>query len=218
MKISAAQAKAITEDWLKHFPTLGVYKPLHLLRRCGPMLVGICLNRAPSADIYKPTFHSHCLLRRSPAISLSLAMQLKAPNGSEASISSKFHETKLPEAAAKMKDLALLPMEGDIRLVDCETASARWLKDQQTPYWPTVLEDGILLRAWAGLDYSATLNDTEKVLRSWPAFVTDKLGGVAAWIARVEKAARNRDELAATLADEVAAHKLASLPTGSFIA
>jgi hypothetical protein len=218
MKITASQAKAITQDWLNHFPGLGRYKTLHLLRRCGPVLVGICLNRASSGDIYKPTFHTHCLLRKAPAISLSLAVQLRSSNGSDAAITTKLHEARLPNSAAKMKDLALLPMVGDIRFADYERASARWTDDQQTPYWPTVIEDVVLLRAWAGVDYSSALDDAEKMLQVWPAFVTDKIGGVAGWLTRVEKAAGNRDKLATTLEGEVATHKLAPLPAGRFIA
>lgn len=218
MKISAAQAKAITQDWQDHFPHLGVYKPHHLLRRCGPVLVGLCLNRASSGDIYKPTFHCHCLLRPFPTVSLSLAVQLKAPNGSDAAISIKFHEAKLAEATAKMRNLALLPLDADFGVNDFETACAHWLRQQQTPYWPTVMEDRILFHAWSGKDYVKTLHEAEATLKSWPSFVTDKLGGISIWMARVEQAAGNRDALAAVLASEIEVHGVESLPTGELVA
>jgi hypothetical protein len=217
MKITTAQAKAITQDWQNHFPSLGVYKPLHLLRRCGPLLVGLCLNRSSSGDIYKPTFHCHCLLRAFPTVSLSLAVQLTAPNGSDAAISTKFHEVKLPDAAAKMRVLALLPLDADFGVSAFDAACAQWLRQQLTPYWPAVMEDRVLLNAWVGNDYTKALHDAEATLKSWPAFVTDKLGGVAAWMSRVEQAAGNRDGLSSILASEIEVHGVAKLPAGDLV-
>ncbi|MBX3692646.1 hypothetical protein [Dokdonella sp.] len=216
MKISAAQAKSITKDWQNEFPSLGVYKPLHLLRRCGPILVGLCLNRASSGDIYKPTFHSHCLLRQFPTISLSLAVQLKAANGTDAAVSVKFHESKLAESATKMRALALLPFEGDLKLSQFDDACAKWLRQQQSPYWPSVLEDRVLLHAWSGVDFEKTLREAEAILKSWPSFVTDKIGGTSGWLARVDGMAGDRNALEDTLASEIEAHGLVNLPTGSF--
>ncbi|MGE3182975.1 MAG: hypothetical protein AB7N71_15210 [Phycisphaerae bacterium] len=216
MKISTAKAKSITKDWQNEFPSLGVYKPLRLLRRCGPILVGLCLERASSGDIYKPIFHSHCLLRQFPTISLSLAVQLQAANGAGAFISVKFHASKLAESAAKMRALALLPLEGDLKLSQFDSACAKWLLQQQSPYWPLVLEDRILLYAWSGMDFQKALREAEAMLESWPSFVTDKIGGTSGWIARVARAAGDRNALENTLASEIEAHGLINLPTGTF--
>jgi hypothetical protein len=217
MKITAAQAKSITQDWQNHFPSLGVYKPLHLLRRCGPLLVGLCLNRSSSGDIYKPTFHCHCLLRQFPTVTLSLAVQLTAPNGSDAAISTKFHAAKLPYAAAKMRDLALLPLDANFGLSAFDAACTQWLRQQPTPYWPTVMEERVLLNAWVGKDYTKALGDAEAALKSWPSFVTDKIGGVTAWLSRVEQVAGNRDGLASVLASEIEVHGVAKLPAGDLV-
>jgi len=216
MKITTAEAKAITQDWQNYFPSLGAYKSLHLMRRCGPVLVGLCLNRSSSDHIYKPTFHCHCLLRKFPTISLSLAVQLKAPNGSDAAISTKSHETKLRDAAAKMRALALLPLDVNFGIDEFDVACSQWLQQQQTPYWPAVMEDRILLYAWAGKDYTKALGEAEMALKAWPAFVTDKLGGISSWMTRVEQVAGNHDALASVLASEIYAHRVARLPFGDF--
>lgn len=216
MKISAAQAKSITKDWQNEFPGLGVYKPLHLLRRCGPILVGLCLNRSSSGNIYKPTFHSHCLLRQFPTISLSLAVQLKAANGSDAAVSVKFHEPNLKESAAKMRALAFLPFEGDLKLSQFDDACVKWLRQQQSPYWPLVLEDRILLHAWCRVGFKDALREAEVMLKSWPSFVIDKIGGRSGWLSRVERVAGDQSALENVLASEIEAHGLASLPTGTF--
>lgn len=218
MKISVAQAKNITKEWQSEFPSMGIYKPLHLLRRCGPIVVGLCLNRTSSGDIYKPTFHSHCLLRPFSTISLSLALQLKAANGTDAAISVKFHESKLAESAAKMRALSLLPYEGDLTLTQFDNACTEWLRQQQTPYWPSVLEDRVLLHAWAGMDFGRILREAKVILRSWPSFVIDKMGGVSGWLEQVEGRASDRNALEHTLASEIEVHGLANLPTGTFSA
>src|SRR5436190_8831039 len=121
---TSAQILQITKDWKDEFPSLGVYKPLHLLRRNGPLLSGICLDRTSSGDIYKPIFHYHCLLRSCPAISLSLAVQLKAANGTDASVSFRSHESSFAKSAEKMRALALLPLDGDITLRQFDEACA----------------------------------------------------------------------------------------------
>jgi len=213
MKITVAKAKAITQNWQNQFPNLGVYKPLHLLRRCGPLLVGICLNRSTSGDIYKPTFHCHCLLRKFPTISLSLAVQLKASNGTDAGISTRLEEAELTDVASKMKELALLPLDANFGVNEFDEACTRWLQQQQTPYWPSVIEDRVLLSAWAQKDYMRKLGDAEAELKSWPTFVTNKIGGVTAWMARVEQATRNHNELASVLASEIDVHGVANLPS-----
>jgi hypothetical protein len=38
--LTPAWKTKITADWSAAFPGLGVYKPLHLLRRAGPLLMG----------------------------------------------------------------------------------------------------------------------------------------------------------------------------------
>lgn len=151
------------------------------------MVVGLCLDRSASQDIYIPTFHAHCLLRRWPTISLSLNVRLKADNGADSCVrvTTKSDQEALSKAMARMKDLALLPLAGECRLADFESGAARWLKAQASPFWPMVLEDLILVRSWSGVDHGQALNDAEDVLRHWPRTVTDKVGGVDAWVARL---------------------------------
>lgn len=216
MKLSAAQASRITKDWQDEFPGLGVYKPLHLMRRCGPVLVGLCLDRTSSGDAYKPTFHTHCLLRQFPIISLSLAVQLKTANGTDTAVSVRSHESGLSNYAAKMRALALIPLEGELKLSQFDDACLQWLHQQQSPYWPMVLEDRILLHAWCGADFGKTLREAETILRSWPSFVTDKFGGTSGWLARVERIAGNRNVLEKTLTSEIESHGLAHLPQSDF--
>lgn len=57
MKLTQYLQDKITEDWARLLPGLGIYKPMRLLRRVGPMLTGICLDRDSGNEAYRPTFH-----------------------------------------------------------------------------------------------------------------------------------------------------------------
>ena len=76
-KLTPAVKRKITLDWHDCFPEMGIYKPLHLLRRVGPLLIGILLERDRTADRYLPTFYVHNLAKHFPVITLTLASPLR---------------------------------------------------------------------------------------------------------------------------------------------
>jgi hypothetical protein len=65
------EKKEALAQWNEHFPELKPWKTQHLLRRNGPLLSGICLDRTGDPGIYKPTYFIHNLLIPFPVISLS---------------------------------------------------------------------------------------------------------------------------------------------------
>jgi len=50
--LTKSAEKQITEDWQREILSLGVYEPRWLLRRVGPLLVGICLDRDSGGTSY----------------------------------------------------------------------------------------------------------------------------------------------------------------------
>jgi hypothetical protein len=64
-------ANKITKDWQRELPKLGINRPMSLLRRVGPLLVGVSLEREFGSR-YTPTFHVHFLGKQSPGMLLSL--------------------------------------------------------------------------------------------------------------------------------------------------
>lgn len=79
-KLTNKEQCRITKDWSCEFPTLSIYKPLWLLRRVGPLLIGICLERSSTGDRYNPVYHYHNLLIPRENITLSLAQPLMNKN------------------------------------------------------------------------------------------------------------------------------------------
>ena len=145
-------ARRITEDWAREFPGLGIYKPLWLLRRAGPLLVGVCLERSAAGDLYRPCFHVHFLGREFPCVSLTLATGL--PSGrSDAPgfIPVRRHQETYKAAAAAMAGQSPLPLAGDLRLGQVLRAYRAYAATPTGQLEPVLLyRDAILLTAWAG--------------------------------------------------------------------
>jgi hypothetical protein len=194
-----------------------VYEQLHLLRRCGPLLVGLCLDRSSAPDIYTPTFHVHCLLREFPTVSLTLFLRIQSANGCDDYVKLISHVKRLEEHVARMKKLAPLPLEGDVALRQYERAVRNWLKYIQSPYWPDLLEDRILIRAWLGAEYETTLDEAASEISSWPSHVLAKMDPLDVWYQRIKARAEDRAGLQRTLESEIEKHRVSKLPVGQFL-
>jgi len=214
--ISKQQQRAIADDWQAEFPTFGIYRPMSLARRCGPVLIGLCLDRG-SGDNYYPTWHYHCLLRPFPIISLSLATRLGEPSGSAVYVNLRVHAHRFVEIAIETRSSALFPLDGDLSLTQFETACEAWLRRQPAAMSPPVLADIVLLSAWCESDWQARLRRVESLASQWPQRVDDFIGGTANWLANLTAAASNRHELLRTMETEIATHKLLKLPVSQFI-
>lgn len=75
MKLTAAIKKKLSDDWCNALSGMTIWKPLWLLRRHGPLLVGVCLEPSRENEYYTPTAHVHSLVRRAPVVSFSLPVQ-----------------------------------------------------------------------------------------------------------------------------------------------
>jgi len=151
-KLTRSVNRRITNDWRREVPSLGVYRPRHLLRRVGPLLVGICLDRDSGGADYLPHFHVHCLAAIFPVVSLTLATSLRTERTDAADwVKVRWHDERYREAAARMVRQSLLPLEGDLRLAQVLDAYRRYMT---TPLgrWQSALlyRDMVLLSTWVG--------------------------------------------------------------------
>lgn len=76
--LNKSAEKQITADWQREMPSLGIYRPRHLLRRVGLLLVGVLLERDSGRDMYHPMFHVHCMGKALHFVSLTLCTQLRS--------------------------------------------------------------------------------------------------------------------------------------------
>lgn len=95
-----ATMRRITRDWDMQLPGFDVWKPMHLLRRVGPVLQGVALERSRSGDYYFATSHVHALTREFPVISLSLGHRVLRSSGQPEQIDAS--EAHLSDVAARL--------------------------------------------------------------------------------------------------------------------
>ena len=76
-KLTAATKKAVLGDWNNLSPAFAPHQPLHLLKRHGPILVGIYLKPTRDGTMYTPTAHIHNLCVAFPVVSLQLRAEAK---------------------------------------------------------------------------------------------------------------------------------------------
>lgn len=152
MTLTPPVALQITQDWAREFPGLGIYKPRWLLRRAGPLLVGICLDKGQGGDVYMPCFHVHFLGREFPCVSLTLLTHLCSErSGGARGISARWHDRMYRAASADLARQAPLPLKGDLPLRQVLRAYRDYAATPLGQLEPVLLyRDAILLTAWAG--------------------------------------------------------------------
>jgi hypothetical protein len=97
-----ATIRRITKDWSDLLPGFDIWRPMHLLRRIGPVLQGVCLERSRSGAYYFATSHVHALTRDFPVVSLSLNHRVLRPSGQPEHID--ISETELADLATRLAE------------------------------------------------------------------------------------------------------------------
>jgi hypothetical protein len=206
--ITGTDKKRITADWNREIPSLGVYKPMHLMNRVGPLIVGLLLEVKSDKDKYIPTFHVHNLLRPFEVITLSLNYELKPINKSR-------HEINYKESVLKMVEQGLLPFEGDLGLATIINAYKAYLENgYMGNILPYVFEDIVLLSGWCRDERNLNkgLEFAESKMKSWSDHVLTRLGGLDQWLSSLEKKARNYDYLQNGYEEQIIKLKVDKLP------
>ncbi|MFF2127613.1 hypothetical protein ACFVW1_19855 [Streptomyces olivochromogenes] len=113
-----AVVRRVTSDWAATLPGFGVLRSLHLVRRIGPVLQGVCLDRSTSGDGYFPTAHVHALTREFPVISLTLGHRLERPSAQPETVLFIRHEGEFRRAADALKAQSRLSLDAPPSLED----------------------------------------------------------------------------------------------------
>ena len=207
--LTPAAKKKITADWNTTFADFGVYKPMHLLRRTGPLLMGVLLERGSSNDFYKPIFHVHNLARVFPVVSLALPREV--PNEY---VHVEWHDAKFQEITKRLGELAYMPLSGELALADIVDGFRSYQRKPSMPYEPDAFRDLALICGWCGnrIELANVLRETEKVMKQWPAVVLKQIGGLDHWLSGVRASAENQDELRAITAVQITKHGVGSIP------
>lgn len=217
-KLTPSLKKIITKDWHKYLPGLTFRKSMSLDRRVGPLIIGIGFQS--SIEYYAPGFSVHNLSRILDFLSATLDEPLRtirtnAPN----SLKVRWHNRNYQEAAERMKNQALLPLEGPISLDDVISAYKKYVSKHRYPELISQLEDPALIAAWAGEEKRAqeALDWGYEVLKTWSEGVQNAQGGANAWRIKMEGLIANPEALRRTAREEAIKHKLTKIPCEDFI-
>lgn len=221
MKLTGKLKDRITEDWARLLPGLGIYKPMRLLRRTGPLLSGICLERDSGNEAYRPTFHVHVLAEAFPTVSLTLAHYLltektRAPE----TIRATFHEQRYAAACARLQRQAPLPLAGSLSCVQVLRAYREYMQTPIGKCSELLYEDMIAILVWCGQLERATasLREFVKDVRSWPAHVlADIPSGIDGFIQRCRSWIDNPSALRTNVEREVVKLEADHLPVADFV-
>lgn len=213
-KLTTADKKRITQDWNELFPSLGVYKPMHLINRIGPILVGILLEVKSWNNSYIPTFHVHNLVRPFPVITLGLASTLNRQ-----SVSLEFHEKKHRELAKIMSKNLLIPLEGDVELDKVLSGFKKYIENPTFPFQIEVYEYMILVSAWCGntVEVQKAIDLAKKETYNWPEHVFARIGGVESWLNKLKEEASDSEKLKKICENQVIELKVDKLPSRNIL-
>jgi len=216
-RLNKSISKQITGDWQREIPGLGVFASLHLLRRVGPLLVGVCLERDSSGEIYQPLFHVHFLGIEAPTVHLKLGTQLRSDrSGGPDFIEVRLHEKKYKEAAARMVRQSLLPLAGALSLDQVISAYRNYLASPigdayRDSVFASLYRDMSLLNAWAGR-YSSAISILGESLQAGEEAQFKHMGGRAAFEAECRKRIEEPSMIRGTVESQIAALGVGSVP------
>jgi len=211
-------AKRATRDWVEAYPEFDVWRPLRLLRRIGPVLQGITLDRSTIGDAYYPTAHIHALTRDFPVVTLTLGQRLVGRSGMRETIKFSRHPSEFVEAAERLAVQSALslgmpaPTPGEV--VDQLYLCA---EDRQRRGWePAVneMEDGLLISAVRGDDARVArgLDLARELLGVWPKQrLPFNLPGGDKWLGGIVDIVAKPAAIADIVTRQIAVHKLARI-------
>jgi hypothetical protein len=221
IKLTPALKRQVTTDWHRLFPQFGVYKLMWLARRVGPLVHGIALDTDSTRSFYWPITHVHNLCRPFPVVGLTLNQGLlsKRTHAKE-NIAVQFHQDHYHEAAQRLAEASLLPLTGDLATTQVVEAQGIHRLTRSEKYPIQLLEDGILLYAWADqiAKAAALLDQYVREMRQWPPHVMARAGGLDAWEQRMRESLSNPSALNATAGAQAQILKVVGLPFSNLVA
>jgi hypothetical protein len=216
-KLDATTAKRVTADWGAVFPEFSPWRPLRLIRRIGPVLQGITLDRSSSGDEYFPTVHVHALTRAFPVVSLTLNQRLVTSSGVQEGISFLRHDSDFANAAERLRsqsNLSLGAWPAIREIVSAYRAFAVTQKDKGYPPAANEVEDSVLVPAAAGDQDSvaASLLLAGELAQVWPkSRLPLDWDSAESWLDGLANRSRDVGGLSAMIDSQIAFHKLSKV-------
>ncbi|WP_046228005.1 hypothetical protein [Paenibacillus dauci] len=210
-KLTAAAKKKIQFDWQTILYTYKLYRPLHFIKRHGPILLGIYLKPVYGGEGYVPVFHTHSLMTSFPVVSLTAQVALTNSKDVEDSIRFVRHTNELDTIVSKFR-------------VQCPAAFAQPLTCtiieelynstivNANDYPVQAMTDAVLLSLWCSKEEQAEaqIQSYRSIIARWPAAAQNRFGGSDKWEADI-RLQWNREQIINTIQTELIRFKLGHL-------
>lgn len=206
--MTTTEKKKITQDWKDALGNYEIYKPMHLIKRNGPVLSGVYLKPVYSGEHYVPVFHTHSLMSPFPAISLSSATTLLNRKGANESISFLRHTQKLQDIVSGFKEQSPYAF---IDKLTCSMLGTIYDQDVDTSeiYPANVMKDDVLLLKWCGKEslVESKINKYRAIISQWPEGAKRRFNGEDGWESDV-RLQMDIERLKNTVSEELIKFKL----------
>jgi len=162
-------SRKVTADWHGYFPELSVYKDRWLLKRFGPIVFGLLLEKKSDPTEYYPLFHSHSLLKEHPDISLMTFTALRNKRGIAGDrMTVRSHDEWLVESGPRMRSQLPFRIDRYLKFYDYE----KWVFDCMSDLSSHGPDSGhfellVTLRAYLGLPYEFMLQNGVAIMTKW---------------------------------------------------
>ncbi|WPP39747.1 hypothetical protein SK066_14065 [Paenibacillus hunanensis] len=210
-KLTTAAKNRIARDWSEVLSDYTIIKPLHWVKRYGPLLIGVYMKPVYGGEHYVPIVHTHSLMTVFPVISLVCPLPMYDARGREESISFIRHSQEFQYIAAAFRSQYSAILTEPITYA----AMQQWYDASirsATDYPVQAMTDAVLLSWWCNemQQAEALILSYSAMIAIWPAAASTRFGGSAGWEQRV-RAQANHEQLHHTATAELTKFKLDTL-------
>lgn len=209
----------IVADWAAAFPNLGVHAAAagspRLVRRAGPIVAGICLERRTDTTSYRPTAFVHFLGTPQPSLSLTGATVPARPNGAPMIVRVGVHDREFSDAAARLRASFPLDLDQHWGVDDVVGACLALANREAAELGPrmagALLEIVSLTPVIAAGDPGARygLDLAARAIDGWADYDTRE---VRSWLSEFESRAQDPAQLRRVVMEEARRHRLQRVP------
>ena len=209
-----AVRKRVLSDWQKCLPNLILNRGT-LDYLIGPLLISIGFDIRLGHDLYRPTFSVHNILRDTEHLTATLNKILQTSRGTPECLTLRWHDKNYRDAAQRMKEQALIPLDHPTSLNCVLDVYKSFLEKEPYVSHIRYLNDLPTLAAWGGRD------DIAKDMIAWGVQAYRELFGkseeeATAWGLSMEEKIKDPEKLRQIAREQVAFHKLSKVPSCCF--
>lgn len=215
-KFKKKDRERIQSDWRSCCPSMRLYKSMSLIKRNGPIIVGLSLREDRGNTSYKVIPYVHNLLRQTSYITLTLNYPLRTKQGTyHDSFTLNSHDREFLDVCRRLHEQTLFPLSESLSLPQIIRAYEEYISRGLNLESPAFLyEDIVSLFAWCGKleEAKQRLLNYVSVMSDWDDQMFRHVGGKLAFFDRLVEIVENRGLLEKTCESNLSLFKLERIP------